>query len=114
MDETLKLYEKLIASIADIERKGKTIPYTSVNGHMFSQLSKEGNVGIRLNKEDREAFIEKYNTKLLETYGTTLKEYVHVPSSLLKKTKELSPYLKASFEYVKSLKPKPTTRKKKK
>ncbi len=42
-----------------------------------------------------------------------MKEYVEVPSALLKKTKELKRYFDASYAYVGSLKPKPTTRKKK-
>jgi hypothetical protein len=35
--------EKLIATNPNVERKGATVPYTSLNGHMFSYLSKEGN-----------------------------------------------------------------------
>jgi hypothetical protein len=34
--EKLKLYEKLAGSNPDIERKGATVPYTSLNGNMFS------------------------------------------------------------------------------
>ena len=40
--EKLKLYDKLIDTNPNFERKGKTMPYTSVNGHMFSQLNKAG------------------------------------------------------------------------
>jgi hypothetical protein len=36
-----------------------------------------------------------------------------VPDALLAKTKELKPFFDVSFAYVGSLKPKPTTRKKK-
>jgi len=36
-----------------------------------------------------------------------------VPDSLLARTKELQKYLEISFAYAQSLKPKPTTRKKK-
>ena len=39
-----------------------------------------------------------------------MKEYVAVPESLLKKTKELQKYFARSFDYVKGLKPKPTKR----
>jgi hypothetical protein len=38
----LALYEKLVATNPGVERKGATMPYTSVNGHMFSLLTKEG------------------------------------------------------------------------
>jgi hypothetical protein len=40
--ETLEYYEKLGATIPTLKRKGKTMPYTSFNGHMFSFLPKKG------------------------------------------------------------------------
>ncbi len=40
----------------------------------------------------------------MEAYGAVMKEYVVVPDSLLKKTKELTPYIEKSFAYVKTLK----------
>lgn len=112
-EETLELYEKLVALFPEVERKGATMPYTSLNGHMFSFLTKGGQVALRLPDSQREAFLKKYKTQLCEQYGTVMKEYAVVPASLLKKTKELQPYFAASLEYIGSLKPKPTTRKKK-
>ena len=50
--------------------------------------------------------------QLLEAYGAVMKEYVTVPDTLLGKTKELKKYLDLSFEYVGTLKPKATTKKK--
>jgi hypothetical protein len=38
-------------------------------------------------------------------------EYVTVPDSLLKNTKELAKYFALSYEYVGSLKPKPSKKK---
>lgn len=32
----LELYEKLVATCPEVERKGASMPYTSHNGHMFS------------------------------------------------------------------------------
>lgn len=109
--EKIDLYDQLIATNPEIERKGKTNPYTSYNGHMFSHLSKTGTLGLRLPKEDREAFLEKYNTTLYESYGAIMKEYVTVPDDLLMNTEELKPYLDISFEYIKTLKPKATKKK---
>lgn len=105
------LYDKLIETNPDIERKGVTSPYTSMNGHMFTSLSKGGSLGMRLPKEEREKFIEKYNTSLHEAYGTIMKEYVTVPDELLENIEELKTYLDISFAYVKSLKPKPSKKK---
>jgi TfoX/Sxy family transcriptional regulator of competence genes len=108
---SLALYEKLVATNTKVERKGATMPYTSLNGHMFSLLTKEGWLALRLPSDAREAFLKKYQTKLCVQYGTVMKEYVQVPDDLLKKTTELRKYFDQSYAYVGSLKPKPTTRK---
>lgn len=110
-DEKVLLYNKLVAIHADAIRKGATIPYTSVNGHMYSFLTREGDVVIRLSKEERTAFMEKYGTVQPVQYGIVMKEYVTVPEKLLKKTAELKPYFDKSYEYVAALKPKPTKKK---
>ena len=110
-EEMLRLYNELVAAVPEIDRKGKTIPYTSHNGHMFSFLAKEIYVAIRLPKEEREAFIKKYDTELAVSYGAVMKEYVVVPDKLLKETEALAKYLKLSLEYIKTLKPKPTKKK---
>lgn len=110
--DRLEWYEKLVATLPGVPRKGATVPYTSVNGHMFSYLSKAGKLVLRLPAEARDEFLVKYKTRLCEEYGVVQKEYVEVPDALLEKTAELQPYFALSFEYVSSLKPKPTTRKK--
>ena len=62
--DKLDFYNKLIRTNPNIERKGKTMPYTSHNGHMFSYLSPEGSMGLRLPDKYREDFMKKYNTVL--------------------------------------------------
>ena len=37
----LELYEKLVATNPKVQRKGATMPYTSVNGHMSSLFTKD-------------------------------------------------------------------------
>jgi hypothetical protein len=110
--DVLEFYEKLVTTNPHVERKGAAMPYTSVNGHMFSFLTKSGVLALRLPDEEREAFLEKHKTKLCEQHGVVMKEYVEVPGSLLKKTKYLKKYFSASYAYVSALRPKPTTRKK--
>lgn len=107
----LALYEKLVATHPDIPRKGANTPYTSLNGHMFSFLTKEGKMALRLPAEEREAFLKKYKTQLCEQYGVVMKEYAVVPDALLKKTAELKKHFAVSVAYISSLKPKPTKRK---
>ena len=105
--QQLALYDKLVQTHPDMERKGVKLPYTSFNGHMFTFLSETGLLAIRLPKNEREAFLKKYVTTLMESQGAIMKEYVAVPENLLKNTKELKKYLDISYEYVKTLKPKP-------
>ena len=97
---------------AEVERTGASMPYTSLNGHMFSFLTPEGRLALRLPSGEREAFLERYGTKLVEQHGSVLKEYVEVPEPLFGQTEELRPYFAASVAYVGSLKPKPTKAKK--
>ena len=106
--DKLALYDALIATIPDVERKGAANPYTSHNGNMFSILSPEGVLGLRLPKGTREEFISRYNTHLREAYGIIQKEYVVVPDELFKNTAELTPFFRASYDYVNSLKAKPS------
>lgn len=109
--DKLKLYEKLIKAHPDIESKGKNNPYTSINGHMFSFLRKDGILGLRLAKNDREEFMEKHQTGLIESYGAVMKEYVEVPDDLFKNIELMKTYLQKSYDYACSLKPKPTKKK---
>jgi hypothetical protein len=113
-EEKIALYEKLVASVPGTSRKGDTMPYTSLNGHMYSYLTKSDYVALRLPEEQRTKFMEKYKTGLVEQYGTVQKEYVVVPEGLLRKTAELKPYFKISHNYVAGLKPKATAKSKKK
>lgn len=104
--DKLAFYEKLLATCPEIERKGDVHPYTSFNGHMFTYLDQTGTLGMRLPKDDLDAFLKKYKTTLFESYGAVKKDYVTVPDSLLSNTKELKKYLEVSYEYVKTLKTK--------
>ncbi len=104
------LYDQLIATNPKIERKGAANPYTSLNGNMFTLLH-QSRLAIRLPEDKREEFLKKYKTRLFEAYGTVMQEYVAVPDTLLRKTKELKKYLDVSYEYAKTLKPKPTNKK---
>jgi hypothetical protein len=102
----LELYERLIATHAEIERKGDVHPYTSVNGHMFTYLDQTGTLGMRLPAAEVEAFLKKYKTTLFVSYGAVKKDWVTVPDALLKDTKVLKTYLAISFGFTKTLKPK--------
>lgn len=112
--EALDHYEALVSTNPEIERKGATMPYTSKNGHMFSFLTKEARLALRLPAGEREEFLEQFNTDLCVQHGAVMKEYVVVPEDLLKDTAKLAHYFNLSYAYVKSLTPKPSKKKSKK
>ena len=107
--DVLDLYDQVIATQPDVRRKGAKMPYTSVNGHMFSFITQEGHLALRLPARERDAFLVRYGTRLCEQYGKVMKEYVEVPASLLRNVDELAQHFRTSYAYVSSLKPKPTT-----
>jgi hypothetical protein len=109
--EKLELYEKLVATNPKVLRKGASVPYTSLNGHMFSYLNASGVMALKLPKVEIDKFLKKYNTRLFEAYGIIQKEFVAVPDDLLRNTNKLKAYFDLSYEYVGTLKPKPTKRK---
>jgi hypothetical protein len=109
--ENLALYDKLIETIPGLQRKGATVPNTTVNGNMFSYLHATEGMAIRLPADQLEKFLAQYKTKLFAAYGVVQREYAAVPEDLLRKTKELQPFFEVSYQYAKSLKVKPSKRK---
>ena len=110
--DKLELYKRLLDLHPEIELKGGLkLPYTSYQGNMFSQLTKAGVLGLRLGLAERDAFLVQFDCRLLETYGTVMKEYVAVPDPLLRDTQRLLPYLEQSYAYAKTLKPQKRKRK---
>ena len=57
--DNLEFYEKLVATNPSVERKGATMPYTSVSGHRFSLFTKQAWLALRLPAAEREAFLKK-------------------------------------------------------
>lgn len=105
-EENLKRYDKLVDECPDFERKGKTMPYTSANGRMFSLLNKDGELGIRLSKKDGENFMEEHNTTRFKSYGSFMRGYVLIPEKLFNDKDLLIATLNEGHKYVLSLEPK--------
>jgi hypothetical protein len=105
-NQKLEIYKKLTAKCPRFERKGKTMPYTSANGYMFSQLNKNGDIGIRFSKQVQEKYIKEFGTTTFKSYGAVLKGYVLIPDKMLNDLDTLSTFLNESYDYVMSLEPK--------
>jgi hypothetical protein len=107
----LALYEKMLAIDPSVQRKGATMPYTSLNGNMYSLFTREARLILRLSPDNAEKFLKEFKSTVPEMYGAVMKEYVEVPDTLLKKTSELRKVFNLSLAYVSSLKPKATKKK---
>lgn len=104
--EKLKRYDELVALCDRFPRKGKTMPYTSANGHMFSMLNKDGELGFRYSKDVQQKYLEEFKTTLFKSHNAVLRGYVLIPDKMLKNLKSLAKYLDESYDYVMSLDPK--------
>ncbi len=102
----LEIYDKLVGMCPRFERKGKTMPYTSANGYMFSLLNKDGEIGIRFSKEVQQKYIQELQTTMYKSYGAVMKGYILIPDKMLEDLDTLSIYLNESYNYVMSLDPK--------
>lgn len=105
-EKRLEQYDAIVDQCTGIERKGKTMPYTSDNGHMFSLLNKNGEFGIRFSKEIQEKYFEELNSSYMISHGAKMKGYVLIPDSLWDTPEKLIEMLKESHAYVLSLPPK--------
>jgi len=104
--ERLELYNQIVEKCPRFERKGKTMPYTSANGYMFSLLNKDAELGFRFSKDVQEKYIKEFNSSLYKSYGATMKGYVLIPENMLNDLDKLAEYLNESYDYVMTLEPK--------
>lgn len=105
-EDKLARYDQLVAKCPRFDRKGKTMPYTSANGHMFSLLNKDGQLGIRFSKSVQEKYIQEFDTTIFKSHGAVMRGYVLIPDHLLEDLEKLAEYLNESYDYVMTLEPK--------
>ena len=110
--ERLAFYDQLIATNDKFERKGKTMPYTSANGYMFSLLNKAAEIGIRLPEETQQKMKEEHGATEFHSYGAVMRDYIKIPDELYDNMELLAKLLDEGYEFVMSLPPKPTKKKK--
>lgn len=105
-EKKLALYKELVKKCPRFELKGKTMPYTSSNGHMFSQLNKDGEFGIRFSKSVQDTYMRELRTTNYRSYGASMRGYVLMPEDMWDELDILAKYLNESYDYVMSLDPK--------
>ena len=105
-EEKHKIYDELVSKCPKFERKGKTVPYTSANGHMFSILNKVGEIGIRFSQDVQKKHFEEWDTTIFKSYNSTMHGYVLIPENMLQDLDNVAKYLNDSYDHIMSLEPK--------
>lgn len=103
--ELIALYERAIAASGAFERKGKANPYTSANGHMFSQINKDDQLGIRVPKARQADLLEAYGAGPFKSYGATMRDYVCLTDTMLTDEALVTQLLLDGFEFVSAMPP---------
>ena len=104
--ETLiTLFEQAIASADGFDRKGKANPYTSANGHMFSQINKDDQLGIRLPKDRQKDLLAQYGAGPFKSYGATMRDYVCLTDEMLADPAFVANLLAEGFAFVSAMPP---------
>jgi hypothetical protein len=67
---------------------------------MFSFLTANGTLALRLPPDQLEPFFKKFNTTHPLAYGKVMKDWAAVPGSLLAKTALLKKYFDLSFHHA--------------
>ncbi|NER15072.1 hypothetical protein GWK08_16580 [Leptobacterium flavescens] len=104
--EQLKVYDELVSKCPRFERKGKTMPFTSANGYMFSLFNKAGEIGIRFSKEVQKKYMEEYNTTIYKSYNSVMQGYILITNEMMEDADNVAKLLDESYDYVMSLEPK--------
>ncbi len=107
-EKILVIYEKMVASQPDLKRKGAANPYTSMNGNMFSFITKEDQIALRLPDDVR----EKMKAEPVIQYNSVMRGYALAPKAMLSKPAQLAKLFAQSVAYAETLPAKPTTKKK--
>ncbi len=112
-EEALEQYKAVVeASSGDAVVKGAKSAYTSRNGHMFSFLDAEGSAALRLPDNLGEEFRSTYESGPVVQYGSVMRGYVSVPAELLANADELTAWFDKAYDWIGTLPPKPTAKKK--
>lgn len=103
--DLIALYEAAIAASGKYPRKGKANPYTSANGHMFSQINKDDQLGIRLPKDRQKDLLEKHDAGPFKSYGATMRDYVCLTEEMLADPDLITILLDQGFAFVSAMPP---------
>ena len=104
-EDLIALFERAITASGQFERKGKANPYTSANGHMFSQINKDDQLGIRLPKPRQLELANLYGAGPFKSYGATMRDYVCLTDEMLAEPGLITGLLEEGFAFVSAMPP---------
>ena len=78
IEEIRNIYDELVTQTDGAELKGKTMHYTSINGNMFSFVSKDGEVGFRLSQEQKEYYINQEGATEMIQHNRVMNGYIRL------------------------------------
>lgn len=82
------------------------MPYTALNGNMFTFLDKEGCLAMRLPPDARAAHEAAHGGGPVMQYGAVMKDYVAVPATAT--DADIADLFRRSLAYAQTLTPKAT------
>lgn len=91
--------------------QGKANPYTSMNGNMFSFLSKEGAICLRLSSANQSAYWDAHGGEPVTQYGSVMKGYVALSDDVLSDADLSARWFAQCLDDAKALPVKPTKKK---
>jgi len=111
-NEVIQCYERAVAPHDGIEIKGAKSANTAINGNMFSFIDDANRLCLRFSEERKTEFNKAHGTSDVIQYGAVMRGYVSLPDKVIGDDDALQKLLGESLEFAKSLKPKPTKRRK--
>lgn len=91
---------------AGVEVKGAKNPYTSHNGHMYSFLTPEGSLALRLSDEHGAEFLDAHDSGPVMSYGSVMRGYVAVPDDVFEDIEAIGPWFDRARSWIATLPPK--------
>ncbi len=103
--DKIERYDTLLKRFPNVVRKGKKTPFALANKHLFSFMTKDGVLALRLCPKNIAQFIQKHNGRPMLKLGRVVKGFVEVPENLWHNMDILYKYFQLSIDHTLSLVP---------
>jgi hypothetical protein len=101
--DKIERYDTLLKRFPNVVRKGKNTPFALYNMQLFSFLTKDGVLALRLCPKNIAQFIQKHNGRPMLKLGRVMKGFVEVPETLWQNMDILYKYFQLSIAHTESL-----------